>query len=440
MRTFFVARRAVLLTAALLTVIFVAASCGRVEPTYEPGQLEVTSTPAEALIYIDGVLQEQTTPHTFILDANRYEVSVAMDGYFADPPSSTVNLGPAERVVRHFTLSNDAPTILTVLSSPEGASVYLNAESEPRGVTPLDITLDDASPVDISLALDGYYVAPATLSVTPTAHETTVVPADSFHLRSSKTVMMEGLSNVNCGGCPDLATNVHAFMHDGGIGLDRALYMKYSMNYPTPNDPHYRYNEIENADRGVYYQNYQGTGIPVLVIDGEKATGTAANNTPNDQEIAVLVNDALAGDRPGFLIDCEADFTNTTVPVTVSVTAMEDVDLSNLTLYVALVQDYIHYDDAPGSQGETDFHWIFRDRLDTLPTLANMTAGQVLTYEGDLTRGEWDLSTLHIIAFAQDDATKTIYQAGISAMTEKAPAALFVADPTDRQALREDRP
>ena len=439
MRAISLARRAVLLTAALLIVGLVLASCGRVAPSYEPGQLEVTSTPDGASIYIDGNLQDQLTPHTFTLETNQYEVAVAMDGFFADPTSTTVNLGPAERVSRHFALSSSAPTVLTVNSSPEGAAVYLNAESEPRGLTPLDITLDDASPVEISLVLEGYYIAPASLSVTPTANETTVVAADSFQLRSAKTVMMEGLSNVNCGGCPEMGTNVHTFMHDGGIGLDQVLYTKYSMSYPSPNDPLYQHNVADNGARMNYYGGYQGSGIPVLIVDGTKVTGTGPNDTPRATEIPALVQAALE-DQPGFLIDCAADFTNSTVPVTVTVTAMEDVDLSGLTLYVALVQDYIHYDEAPGSEGETEFHWIFRDRLETLPTLANMSSGQVQTYQGDLLRGDWDLDTLHIIAFAQDDATKTIHQAGISTVTETAPAALFLAHPAHRPAIREDRP
>jgi len=439
LREFFVARRAVLLTAALLFVLSVVASCGRVAPSYEPGLLEVTSSPDSAAIFIDGDLQTEVTPHTFTLESDQYEVAVELAGYFPDPTSTTVNLGPAERITRHFALASSAPTILSVTSAPEGAEVFLDGETTPRGVTPLDITLDDASPVDISLALDGYYVAPASLTITPTANETTLVGADSFQLRAAKTVMMEGLSNVNCGGCPEMGVNVHTFMHDGGIGLDRALYTKYSMSYPSSNDPLYQHNVADNGDRMLYYQNYQTGGIPVLIIDGAKVTGTGPNDTPRDTEIPALVNTALE-DRPGFLIDCEADFSNTTVPVTVTVTAMEDVDLSDLTLYVALVQDFVHYDEAPGSEGETDFHWIFRDRLDTLPTLASMTSGQVLTYEGDLARADWDLSTLHIIAFAQDDATKTIHQAGISAVTETAPASVFLADRSHRQAHGEDRP
>lgn len=446
MREFFDARRPAWLVLSLLFVIFSVASCGRVAPSYEPGTIEVTTSEPDgapisgAAIYIDGDLQEGlTTPHTFTLENGRYEIAVEMDGFFPDPTSTTVDLGPAESASRHFTLANTAPTVLSVTSEPEGAEVYLNGESTPRGVTPLEITLDDDSDVDVALALAGYYVAPASYTVAITAHEVNTVAADVFTLRARKTAMAEGFSNVDCNGCPDLAINMENLMHTAGYGLDHVLYTKFSMFWPGT-DPHHDYNADENDARMTYYQNLLGTGIPMVCLDGVKATGTGANNTPTSQEMSALVDDAL-NNEPGFLIDCQADFTNPVVDFTVTVTAMQDVDLSDLTLYVALVQSYVEYDEAPGSQGETEFHWLFRDRLDTLPTLSNMTAGQTTDYTGTLDRDDWDLDTLHIIAFAQDDATKAIHQAGISALTEHAPAALFLDKNTaNRPAPGEERP
>ncbi|MCP4456337.1 MAG: hypothetical protein GY809_33185, partial [Planctomycetes bacterium] len=108
---------------------------------------------------------------------------------------------------------------------------------------------------------------------------------------------------------------------------------------------------------------------------------------------------------------------------------------------IALVQDFLEYEEAPGSEGETEFHWLFRDRVDTLPTLGNMTSGQTVTFNETVNRGEWGLETLHVIAFVQNDATKAILQAGLSTTSAPAPATLFLDENTlNRPTVEGNRP
>jgi hypothetical protein len=115
---------------------------------------------------------------------------------------------------------------------------------------------------------------------------------------------------------------------------------------------------------------------------------------------------AALQDDPGFLIDVEADFTNPAVTGTITLTALgSDVDLTGHTLYIALVQQEDEYE-------EEHYHWIFRDAQDTLPQLGNISAGTPAEYTIDLTRGDWDLDFLTVIAFVQNDSDKSILQAG----------------------------
>ena len=427
-----------MLALMLLIGLLLTSSCGREAPYYEPGSIKVTSTPDGADIIFDGDDTGENTPHTFSeLEANRYEISVVLEGYFPEPVSTTVDLHPAEHVVRDFVLSSEAPTELTVNSNPEGAAIFIDGDDTGE-VTPATISGLEAGDVEVQLVAEGMYVAPASFTATVVANENTELPIETFALRWKKTVMLEGFSNVECGGCPQLAENVEAFMHDSGYGLDQAIYCKFSMSWPLNADPFYQYNTSENNARMTYYQTELGAGIPVLTLDGAKITGTGENNTPISGEITPLVETALLAE-PGFLIDVTADFTNASIPAEVTLTAMQDVDLTGYTLYIALVQSYFLSEAA--YQDVVDFHWLFRDRVDTLPTLSAMTTGQALVFNETLVRSDWDLDTMHVVAFVQNDATKEILQAGITATTAHAAASLFINDKTTlRPTLGGSRP
>jgi len=91
----------------LVCGLLLAASCGRVAPHYEPGTIEVTSTDVDgvsiagASIWFDGEDTGEVTPFTFTeLEADRYEISVVLDGFFPEPDGTVVELHNA--VDRHL--------------------------------------------------------------------------------------------------------------------------------------------------------------------------------------------------------------------------------------------------------------------------------------------------------------------------------------------------
>ena len=447
LRVFSFAQPKALMGLVLVCGLLLAASCGRVAPHYEPGTIEVTSTDVDgasiegASIWFDGEDTGEVTPFTFTeLEADRYEISVVLDGFFPDPDGTVVELHNAEYLVQNFELSNTAPTLLTVTSTPAGASIFINGEDSGE-ITPATIPDLEAGDVEVQLVQQGMYVSPASFTATVVAHETTVLPDETFAFRWKKTVMLEGFSNVECDGCPELAENLEAFMHDSGYGLDRAIYCKFSMSWPLQSDPFYQYNIGENNDRMYFYQTELAGGIPALTLDGTLTEGTSNNTTPTATEIAAMMENAVLAE-PGFLIDVTADFSNTSIPAEIKLTAMQDVDLSDHTLYIALVQSYFLSDEA--FQDVVDFHWLFRDRVDNLPTLSNMTNGQELVFNETLLRSDWDLETLYVVAFVQNNLNKEILQAGISAATgapAPAPASLFINNKTNhRPTLGGNRP
>lgn len=418
-----------LATAAFLLLTVALASCGREAPVYQPGNIAVDSDPAGASILLDGQPTGLVTPDTLTgLEPGSYLVSVALDGYLANPASRTAVVSPlATAQPGVFNLS---ATSLAVTSTPAGAAVFLDGVDTGL-VTPATVVGVDEGEVVVSLVLPGYLVAPASFTATVIAGQANEVPAGTFALRSARTVLCEGFSSVNCDGCGDLAVNMHALMGREGFGLDRLVYVKWNAYWPGT-DPHHQHNPAENEARIAYYQSDLMAGIPMLAMSGVKVFGTSANSTPSADEAAALLPDQWA-DLPGYLLDVTADFSGNDVPVEITVTALQDVALAGHTLVVVLVQTLIEYETAPGSEGETTFHDVFRDRADSMDPLTDLTAGQTLTLTTNLLRGDWNPDHLLVVAFVQDDADKSIAQAGSTAQTVAAPARLFLdPDGTDR--------
>ena len=236
---------------ALIVLGLILASCGRVEPTFQPGNIYVTSVPAGAAIFLDGTDTGKVTPDTLLgLDIGNYMVSVALEGFLVDPAVQDAIVTPLRTTeLQEFALSQ---TSLLVTSNPEGASIYIDGEDTGL-VTPASVVGVSAGTVEVSLMLEGYLVSPASYSATVVEGQNNEVPDETFAFRAIHTTLFEGFSNVSCQGCPDMADNMADVMHRPGHGLDRLLYIKYSMQWPSINDPHYVYNTTENDDRMFYY-------------------------------------------------------------------------------------------------------------------------------------------------------------------------------------------
>lgn len=395
----------------LLLLLLLASGCGREAPSYAPGTLTVTSDPAGAAIFIDGRDTGETTPFTFAdMPAAAYEVGVALPPYLSTPGSRIVTVAPLGHADADFSL---VLTALTVASEPAGARITLDG-LDTGLVTPAEIGVEPGLH-RLALDLDGFRFLPGELAMDVAAGEILEIPASAFMARSLRTVLLEGFSNIFCQGCPELSANLHALQLTEGYGLDRVLVLKFSMSWPLRADPHYQYNVPENDGRLLYYGPEEIIALPTLYADG--ALQGSAGNPPGPGSLRDLVDLALLGD-PGFFIDVEADFTLPTVPVTVTLTALDgEVDLTGTTLFVALTQDQVDYLEPPvePNLGETTFYWLFRDMADQPPSPGALGSGSPLVMTLDVVRGDWDPASCAVIAFVQDQATRAVLQAGSTA-------------------------
>lgn len=394
-----------LVSAALLLI----GACGSEAPTYEPGTITVNSAPVGATILIDATDTGEITPHTFIdMPVNQYEVTVSLTDYVTSPTSQTINLLPLDAAILDFTLSQ---TGLTITSTPSGAAIWIDG-ADTGEVTPATIAGLSAGSAAVELRHDSFYVSPASYDADVVADQITELPTDTFILRQKKTVLLEGFSNVSCPTCPQLTELLLALVHDPAYSPDNLLFVEWAINWPDFLDPFYLANATENQAR---YLQYNILGAPVLYQEGLQVDPVE----PADlAELTALVEASLDL-VPGFVIDVAANFTDVAVPVTVTLTPMEDVDLTGYSLLVALIESEVHYEDAPGTNGQTEFHNVFRDRVDTLPTLGALVSGTPQIIDVTLNRGALDPAGLQVVAFVQHDGDFTIIQAGSTESTAK---------------------
>lgn len=387
------------LLAGLLALL--ATACGRVAPTYEPANLTVRSTPPGAAIVLDGRETGEVTPHTFTgLEAAAHEVRVSLAEWYADPESIGVDLAPLDDVAVDFALFQ---TGLRVTSDPAGARILVDGADTGK-VTPAIVAGLAAGTVQVSLALDTYLCVPASLPVTVQQGAVVEVPAASLRLRSQRTVIMESFGNVNCATCPLAAEGLYGLTQAAGYGPDRALFVEFAVNWPSPVDPFYLADPTEQTDRYMYYYVM---GAPVVYVDG-----ASQPDALNAEAVAAAVAAQWQVD-PGFLIDLSATVSvGSAVPVTVTLTPHANVDLAGCVLFVALYEDNVTYATAPGNNGQTVFHHMFRDRVDAPPAPGALTAGQPVDFELTLNRSAALSDDLTVVAFVQRTADHTVLQAG----------------------------
>jgi len=80
-------------------------------------------------------------------------------------------------------------------------------------------------------------------------------------------------------------------------------------------------------------------------------------------------------------------------------------------------------DPAPGNNGQTEFHHVFRDRVDILPTLGALTADAPQQFDLTLTSGSAGADAYVAVAFVQNDTSHAILQAGSTAAAKKTESA-----------------
>ncbi|MCW5921294.1 MAG: Omp28-related outer membrane protein [Saprospiraceae bacterium] len=215
-----------------------------------------------------------------------------------------------------------------------------------------------------------------------------------------RRVLIEEFTNASCGPC---AAQNPAFNATVKANEQYLTPIKYQTSWPGF-DPMNQQTQPEVLPRVQYYGV---TGVPngrqngILEIfpmtSYNAATIQAAYNTLTPVTIE---------------LSHEINATYDTIHITVAVKSDEELT-GNLRLRVAVLEEEILFETAPGSNGEKDFFQIMRKML---PNSAGTETGafeaeEVKEYSFSWAlRNIYDLNQLCVAAWLQNDATKEVYQ------------------------------
>lgn len=224
-------------------------------------------------------------------------------------------------------------------------------------------------------------------------------------LLAQRTVVIEEFTNVTCGPCVP-AEPVLKEVVDMGKGI---ISVRFHPNFPAPDeDQFYNANPTENAAR----QSYYGVnGIPTSRVNGVYEVD------PRDKE--GLYNAARLSQAYVYPVSITVTEDRTSAPTSkVKVEIQSGMDLSDYVLNTAVVGKFIKIDKSkiPHSNGVDEIHDYM---LKMLPT-ANGTNVTIvkdekktieLSYEIKGTDIWTGASSIHVVAYLQNKATREIIQA-----------------------------
>lgn len=302
------------------------------------------------------------------------------------------------------------PGTVHVSSTPEGAAIILDGE-DTKQVTPHSFVDMIPGSYEFQVTLPGMVSIPeaSLVDIAPAGVDTidfTLLEA----ARAKKTVILEGFANVSCGPCPELTDNLLAMTAKPEFSPDKVQFIEFAVSWPQLADPFFLANPTGNSER---YELYTVGEAPDLYVDGVRM-----ENALDAPAMESAVRAALEID-PGFVIDVTADFTLAPVPATVTLTALRDLDLSGYGIYVAIYEKEVVIEPAPGVNGQTEFHHVYRENDTTLPLLGQLTVGNPQQFNATLGSNAAGPDSYVVVAFVQHQSTRAILQCGSTEMTTK---------------------
>lgn len=241
-----------------------------------------------------------------------------------------------------------------------------------------------------------------------------IMMAAFIYAQSQRYVIFEEFTNASCGPCAAQNPGFQAIM---SANTAKCTYVTYHWNFPGPNDPMYLVNPTENQGRiGYYGFNF----VPSCVMDGATVTGSSYAGAPANVT-QTMINNEYAVPAPFELyINQSLSPNSDSIYVTMLGKCTEAVS-GQLVAHLVVLEKHIHYNTAPGSNGEKDFYNVMRKMLPS-HNGTNLAASYA---PGDyfILQQAWKLasittlSELSVTGFVQNKQTKTVHQAAITSPT-----------------------
>ncbi len=221
--------------------------------------------------------------------------------------------------------------------------------------------------------------------------------------QSQRLGLAEEFTNASCGPCASQNPAFDALLQQN---TDKITSIKYHMSWPGP-DPMYSHNTVDNnARRSVYGI----TGVPHVHVDGNYWNGAPAGVSQT------LINNVAAIPAPcDIQVQYELTDNDTKIHVTAMINPTDTIRGNDLRLFLVVIEKHIHFNSAPGYNGEKDFYNVMKKILPDKDGLK--LASTIIPGEYFIVEDSWELANVYnndelsVVAFIQNMDDKEVFQA-----------------------------
>lgn len=234
--------------------------------------------------------------------------------------------------------------------------------------------------------------------------------------QSTRTVLVEEGTNASCGPCAAQNPSFNALLDNN---VDQVVSIKYQWYFPGF-DPMHEHNPEEANARLSYYGI---NGVPTATIDGVIPDVSPSYAGAPGAFTQQLFDDAAA--IPGSF-DIEVTYELTPNGLTMDATATcTQAASGDLRFRIAVIEEEIQFDSAPGSNGETEFFGVMKKFLPGSNGVQMANAYDVgetfSTSQSWSYANVYDVNELAVVVFIQNDDNKAVLQAALASDAEIQP-------------------
>ncbi|MEE4311852.1 MAG: PEGA domain-containing protein [candidate division KSB1 bacterium] len=388
----------------ILFLIILVANCGVKQPvdletSGAVGSILVDSGEISGNIFLDAVSTGKTTPDTLCnVAVGPHIVNVYVDGHRSIPDSVNVQVEENKLSRAGFTFEKLIDFgYVSVFSVPSGAHIIVDGVGT-GNITPDTVQLETGTR-SLQLAKNGYQFDERMIDVRKDS--TQRIEAS---LNVIQRVLLESFANVSCVPCVAATDTLHKFLNSRQA--DEVAVIEYFANWPSPNDPFYMVSPQDVTQR---LSDYSVAALPALRIGGSEKVD------PLDlSEMKGVFETQKANMRSDIGISIDKKLLDCSLTVVVEIHNLNGEFGNNpWRLYVSVIENNINLSSPPGSNGMTNFNYVFRTFLSSRNGDDLGTATSTLLKSYSISWPDWSYTNSKVIAFIQDYTTGEIIQSSI---------------------------
>jgi len=230
-----------------------------------------------------------------------------------------------------------------------------------------------------------------------------------------KNIIVEHFTNTKCGVCANWNPKFYAALAQ----KPNVIHVSIHPSSPFSNCLFSTQNKSENDARTQYYNLYGST--PRFKINGETKSVTEMQFS--------TVYDAYENQTSPFSISSDIKYVGTdSISVTVEVTTVSDHNISNLDLFVPVVEDSVFYSSSNGEKAHYDVLRKSMSGDNAIVFSPSKVIGDVYIYQSTVAlKSIWEASRLYAIAILNDNSNKALVQSAKSELLQTATATTIVS-------------